>query len=104
MNLFILDHNFWDSNPRKLIKGPKDSDSSLVSNENFSEILWPSGWALGQVTWAKMTPNDFAYDVTHKKFATSTKNIFLVHTRRLADAFESLNSSLVQSAEELWCW
>jgi len=27
----------------------------LVSNENFSETLWPSGWALGQVTWAKMT-------------------------------------------------
>jgi len=23
---------------------------SLVSNENFSETLWPSGWALGQVT------------------------------------------------------
>jgi len=37
-----------------LIKGSKDSDSSLVSNENFSEILWPSGWALDQVTWAKM--------------------------------------------------
>ena len=29
-------------------------DSSLVSDENFSEILWSSGWALGQVTWAKM--------------------------------------------------
>jgi len=36
-----------------LIKGSKDSDSSLVSNENFSEILWPSGWALGQVICAK---------------------------------------------------
>jgi len=28
---------------RSLIKGSKDSDSSLVSNENFSETLWPSG-------------------------------------------------------------
>ena len=28
----------------------KTLDSSLVSNENFSEILWPSGWAVGQVT------------------------------------------------------
>jgi len=36
------------------MKGSKDSDSSLVSNDNFSKILWPSGWALGQVTWAKM--------------------------------------------------
>jgi len=33
-----------------LIKGLKDSDSSLVSNENFSETLWLSGWALGQAT------------------------------------------------------
>ena len=32
-----------------------DSDSSLVSNENFSESLWPSGWVLGQATRAKMT-------------------------------------------------
>jgi len=37
-----------------LIKGTKDSDSSLVSNENVSEIVWPSGWALGHATWAKM--------------------------------------------------
>jgi len=40
--LFILDHNFGTRNARKLIKGSKDSDSSLVSNESFSEILWPS--------------------------------------------------------------
>jgi len=33
-----------------LIKGSKDSDLSLVSNENFSKTLWPSGWALGQAT------------------------------------------------------
>jgi len=53
--LFILYHNFGTRNARKLIKGSKDSDSGLVVNENFfSEILWPSGWALGQVTWAKM--------------------------------------------------
>jgi len=35
-----------------LIKGSKDSDSSTVSNENFSEILGPSGWALDQETLA----------------------------------------------------
>jgi len=27
-----------------------------------------------------------------------------VQTRRLAESFEGLNSSLAQSAEELWCW
>ena len=55
INLFILDHNFWTKNARKLIKGSKDWDLSLVSNENFSEKLWPSGWTLVQATWAKMT-------------------------------------------------
>jgi len=54
--LFILDHNFSTRNARKPIKGSKDSDLSLVSNENFSETLCPSGWALGQATWVKMTP------------------------------------------------
>jgi len=38
------------------VKGSKDSDSSLISNENFSETLWPSGWALGQAIWPKLTP------------------------------------------------
>jgi len=27
-----------------LIKGSKDLDSSLVSNKNFGEILWPGSW------------------------------------------------------------
>jgi len=53
--LFILEHNFRTRNARKSIKGSKDSDSSLVSNENFSETLSSSGLALGQATWAKMT-------------------------------------------------
>jgi len=37
INLLILDHNFSTRNATKLIKGSKNSDSSLVSNENFSE-------------------------------------------------------------------
>jgi len=75
-----------------LIKGLKDSDSSLVSNENFGKILWPNGWALGQVTWAKM-----AQKLLHLWRYSQT-------ICRLADPFESLNSSLVQSEEELWHW
>jgi len=38
------------------MKGSKDLGSSLVSNGNFNVKLWPSSWALGQVTWAKMAP------------------------------------------------
>jgi len=33
-----------------------------------------------------------------------TKNFFRMQTRRLADPFELLNSSLAQLAEELWRW
>jgi len=51
----FLDHNFLTGNARKLFKGSKDSDSSLVSNQNYSEIFPSNGWALDQVTWAKMT-------------------------------------------------
>jgi len=49
--------------------------------------------------------NYFTYDITHKKSVTpNQKNFFRVQTRRLADPFEPLNSSLAQSAEELWRW
>jgi len=78
-----------------LIKGSKDLDSSLVTTKNFSEILWPSGWTLGLETWAKMAPDYFTYDVTHKKSATPNQKVFFrVQTRRLADLFEPLNISL----------
>jgi len=49
---FVLFHlrPVWTRNARKSIKGLKDADSSLISNENFSLTVWPRGWALGQVT------------------------------------------------------
>jgi len=56
-----------------LIKGSEDSDSSPVSNKNFSEELWSSGWSPGQATWAKMAQNYFTYDVSHKKSATTNQ-------------------------------
>jgi len=80
-----------------LIKGSKDLDSSLVFNENFSETLWPSGWALGH--------NYFTYYVSHKQSVLPNQKIFFrVQSTRLADPFEPLNSSLAQSAEELGGW
>jgi len=103
--LFILDQNFSTRNVEKLIKGSKDSDSSLVSNKNFSETLWPSGWALGQVTWAKMALKLLhLWRHSQKVRNPQRKTLFRVQTRRLADPFEPFNSSLVQSAEELWRW
>jgi len=74
--LFILDHNFGTRNARKLIKGSKNSDSSLVSNENFSETLWHSSWALGQATWAKMTQKLLHLWCQSQKSAPPTKKCF----------------------------
>jgi len=59
-----------------LIKGSKDLDSSLVSYENFSEMLWPSSWALGQVTWAKMTQKLLHLWCQSQKTATPNQNFF----------------------------
>jgi len=39
-----------------------------------------------------------------KSAPPNQKIFFRVRTRRLADPFESLSSSLPQSAEELWRW
>jgi len=81
-------------------------DSSLVSNENFSETLWPSGWALGQATWAKMTLKLLYLWRQSQKIRTfQPKKIFFpVQSTRLTEPFEALNSSLAQSAEELGRW
>jgi len=88
-----------------LIKGSKDLDSSLVSNENFSETFWPGSWALGQETWAKMTPKLLhLWRQSQKICNPQPKNFFRVQSRRLADPFEPLNSSLAQLAEEPGCW
>jgi len=81
-----------------LIKGSKESDSSLVSHESLSEILPSSDWALGQVAWAKMAKNlTHLWRHSQKKTKPKIKEFLF----RLAKAFEDLNSSLVQSAEEL---
>jgi len=53
----------------------------------------------------KYPKNYNTYDVIHKKSVTpNQKNFFRVQTRRLAESFEGLNSSLAQLAEELWRW
>jgi len=92
-------------NARKSIKGSKDSDLSLVSNENFSEIPWPGSWALGQGTWAKMAQKLLhLWCHSQKMDKPQPKIFFWVQTIRPANPFEGLNSSLVQSAKELWRW
>jgi len=53
----------------------QDSDSSLVSYENFSEILWSSGWVLGQVTCTKMAKKVLHW-WRHSQKSTTLNRIF----------------------------
>ena len=47
-NIFMnLYHNFWTCNPSRSSKVSKDSNCSLVSSKNFSEIQPPNGWCPG---------------------------------------------------------
>jgi len=61
--------------------------------------------ALGQVTWAKMVQKLLYLWRHSQKIRNPQPNFFFqVQTRTLAESFKGLNSSLVQSVEELWRW
>ena len=81
--MFILNHNVWTRNARKLIKVSKDSDSSLVTNENISDIFPSSGWP------DNMSQNGLktylTYDITHKK--PKTKTIFFIADSKTSPVF-----------------
>jgi len=55
----------------------KDSGISLILNENISKILPSNGWALSQVTCAKMAKTYHIYDITHKTTKPKTKFFFI---------------------------
>jgi len=74
--LLTLYYNFWTRIARKPIKVSKDTDSSLVSNKNFSEILLSNGWAQVRYQQAKKAKTCVTYNVTCKKSKPKTKKIF----------------------------
>jgi len=83
-----LDHNFWTQNPSRSSKLSKDSDCSLVSNKNFSEILpsnglgpWPCEVGQGSLKALHLWRH------SQKIHTPQPKNFFRVHTRRLATSF-----------------
>jgi len=87
-----------------LIKGSKDSVSNLVSNENFSEILWSSGWALGQATWAKMAQKRLHLWRHSQKSTTTNEENFLecnLEDCPIRWALEQLSSAIGGGARAL---
>jgi len=100
--LFILGHNVWTTNNRKLVKGSKDSDSSLVSNENLSKILPSCVWALDQVTLAKMAKNlPYFWHYSQKKTTQKQKNFFHCRFEDLLWGYEQLSSTIRWGAMQL---
>jgi len=72
----------------------KDSDCSLVSKKNFSEILPCNGWHLGP---GEMGQGGLKilhlWHHSQKIHTPNQKYFFRVQTRRLAVSYEPLNSS-----------
>jgi len=83
-----------------LIKGSKDSDLGLVSNENFKYLAKRLGPRPGNMSQNGQKNTSLITSLT-KNPQPPTKKIFRVQSKRLSDLFEPLNSSLAQSAEEL---
>jgi len=71
----------------------------------LSEILPSSGLVPGLDEVGQKGQNYCFYDVTHNKCNDQNQtDFFSLRTRRLAKSFVGLNSSLAQSAKELWTW
>jgi len=71
----------------------------------FSETLWPSGWALGQATWAKMTPKVLHLWCQSQKIRNPQPKIFfssaIYGTGRSVRALEQLSSAIGRGASAL---
>jgi len=80
------------------MKVSKDSNSSLNSIENLSEILPSSSWAQVRYQQPKMAKN-LPYLWHHSQKTWNPKqNFCFTAESKTCQVFEGLNSSLVQSA------
>ena len=101
-NIFTnLHHNFWTRNPSRSSKVSKDSDCSLVSSKNFSEILQPNGWRLkpGKVGQGSLKVL-YLWRHSQKPASPKQKIFFRVQTRRLATSFETFTGSVEHTRPE----
>jgi len=93
-----LDHDFWTRTHSKSSKVSKDSDCSLVSDKNFSEILPSKGLTTGPGEVGQGGPKLLHLWRHSKKIRTRNKSADW-KTWRIFWAFEQLSTTL---ALELW--
>ena len=88
-------------NPSRSCKVSKDSDCSLVSSKNFSEILPPNGWCSepGEVGQGGLKVLHLWHH-SRKTRIPKQKYFFRVQTRRLATSFEIFTGSVEHTGPE----
>jgi len=92
----VLADNFGSRNARKSIKGSKDADHSLVSKKCSLD------WRLGPGKDGQKNANPPPLVASPQRTPNPKRKYFSISTRRLAESVEGYNSSLAQSAGELW--
>ena len=101
--LLCLGHNFWTQNTSKSSIVSKESDFSLVSKKNLSEILPSSSLDLGpdEVGQKGLKQLNLWH---HSQKKNNTKIFFWLQMWKLVESFEGFKSSLAQlSAETFLC-
>jgi len=83
--MLFLGHNFWTRNARKLIKGLKDSDYSLVSNKNLNKKIPPSNCRSGPRDLSQNGLKPTPY-VTQKKSEIHNFPVFLMQSRKFVES------------------
>jgi len=83
-------------------KAQKTRTRALFPTKTSAKHFWPSGWALGQATWAKMTPKLLMTSLTknphpNQKFFLSA----IYQTGRSVWALEQFSSAIGGGAKPL---
>jgi len=100
----FLSHNFGYRYARRLNKGSKDADFSLVSKKNLSQ-KWLVGLATrARQSWPKIRKHPHLRRSHREPQTQNWKKLlfFSTETKRLPESIEGLNSSLALAAGDLW--
>ena len=103
-NFCFFVHNFGYKYARKPFKGSKDAEFGLVSKKTWAKIMGQWVGVQGKVKAAKKKQKHPHLWRSPKRTPNRKRKTFLfsISSRRLAESVDGLDSSLAQSAGELW--
>jgi len=98
-----LSHNCVYRYSSKSIKGSIDAGFGLVFNKTLRQKNGSMGWGPGPAKGGQKCENMHpSWRYLEKTPNPKRKTFFSISTRRLAESVDGLDSSLAQSAGELW--